>query len=114
MTQPHKQTNIILLIKLAVLSFIFCLPIAPSSYAEEHFVGQNTQSKINPFLLPSNIHFEHKVLKKIPLVERVLPEATLYLTFNTVTLLNVTPKYTQSKSSHFVESVYARGPPLYS
>lgn len=112
MIKALKQTHIISLIKLFVLSFIFCLPQAPANFEQDYFVSHVTQSKINPFILPSNVHFEHKVLKKIPLIETPLPLSLGTLQFHLLTLESSTPDYTHSKTSHFITSSYARGPPI--
>jgi hypothetical protein len=114
MTKVLKQTNIILLFKLLVLSFIFCLPKAPASFEQDNYFSKTTSSKINSFILPSNVHFEHKVLKKIPLLESTLPIVSLNFTPQFTTLANSTPSYTHSKTSHFINSSFARGPPLHS
>lgn len=114
MIKAWKQTNIILLLKLFLLSFIFCLPQTPAGLERDHFFSNVTQTKINSFILPSNVHFEHKVLKKIPLIETPLPLSLGHLQFHQLTLENSTPDYTHSKTCHFINSSYARGPPIHS
>lgn len=115
MIKVLKQTNIISLIKLTLLSLIFCLPKAPLGIEQDHhFFSSISQTKTNSFLLPTNGHFEHKVLKKIPLVEGKLPEAPTYLTPPFVVLENSIPTYSYSKTGHFINSSFARGPPLHS
>lgn len=114
MTKVLKQTNIILLLKLLVLSFIFCLPQASESLEQDNYFSKSAASKIHSFIIPSNIHFEHKVLKKIPLLESTLPIALTYFIPQYTILENSIPGYTHSKTSHFINSSFARGPPLHS
>jgi hypothetical protein len=111
MSKALKQTNIILLLKLIVLSFIFCLPKAPAEFSADLFFTKVTESKISSFFLPSNIHFEHKILKKIPLLESALPDALSHLTFSFIVTPDSIPPYTHSKISHYITSSFARGPP---
>jgi len=114
MKKVHKQTNIILLLKLLILSFIFCLPISPENLDQDNFLTLVSASKIHSIMVPSNVRFEHKVLKKIPLLESTVPEVAVYLNPHYTIFSKTIPDYTHSKSSHFIASSFARGPPLYS
>lgn len=114
MTKGQKTINITLLIKLLVLSFIFCLPKAPAGLEFDNFFSNVTTSKIHSFMIPSNVHFEHKVLKKIPLLESTQPVTVVYFIPHYTILENSIPSYSLSKTSHFITSSYARGPPLHS
>lgn len=115
MIKSSKQTNIIFIIKLALLSLIFCLPKAPVGLERDNnFFSSLSHSKAYSFLLPSNAHFEHKVLKKIPLLESTTPDAPVYLAPQSIVLENSIPTYSFSKTDHFISSSFARGPPLHS
>lgn len=115
MTKVLKQMNIISIIKLAILSLIFCLPKAPAGLERDTPIFSSlSQSKVHSFLLPSNGHFEHKVLKKIPLIESVLPDTAIKLTPQLIVLENSIPTYSFSKTDHFIICSFARGPPLHS
>jgi hypothetical protein len=115
MTKVSKQTNIIFIIKLAILSLIFCLPKAPAGIERDTSVFSSlSQSKVHSFLLPSNGHFEYKVLKKIPLIESVIPDTAIRLTPQLIALNNSIPTYGFSRTDHFIISSFARGPPIHS
>jgi len=107
--------NIISIIKLALLSLIFCLPKAPAGLEPDNPVFSSlSQSKVHSFLLPSNGHFEHKVLKKIPLIVNVIPDAPIELRPQSIVLDNSIPTYSFSKTYHFIICSFARGPPQHS
>lgn len=114
MIKVSKQTNIALLIKLILLSLMLCLPKAPVNPEHDNFFSNISKSKVYSFLIPSNAHFEHKVLKKIPLIESSLPATTAYIEVLVTVLDNSTPTYSLSKVAHFISSSFARGPPLLS
>lgn len=114
MIKAHKQTNIILLLKLLILSFIFCLPMTPANLEQVSNSSNISASKIHSMMMPSNVHFEHKVLKKIPLLESTLPATPVYINLHFTVFSNTIPDYTHSKTSHFIASSFARGPPLHS
>ena len=114
MIKVSEQNNVISLIKLILLSLIFCLPKAPAEFeSNNHFFNNISSIKTNIFLVPSNGHFEQKVLKKIPLLEGI-NEITYFFFIPLSYLLDSSIlSYSFIKISHFITSTLARGPPLH-
>ena len=113
MIKFSKQNNIISLIKLILLSLIFFLPKAPIKFESKiHFLTSLSSIKTSTFLIPSNGHFEQKVLKKIPLLESI-HEITyfLFIPLSYLSDISITT-YNFIKISHFISSTLARGPPI--
>ena len=115
MINISKQMNITSLIKFILLSLIFCIPQSPVE------IEHNTSSfksisltNVYSFLIPSNSHFEHKVLKKIPLVESPILINFSYSILRTDVLNCLEVKDTPIETSYFISSSLARGPPSHS
>lgn len=110
-----KKYNILPIIKLVLISLIFCLPKVPLESRSTTQVFSNLSSlKTYTFLLPSNGHFEHKVLKKISLIESFKLTTKLSLRIFSYLLDHSLPSYTFIKISYFISSSLARGPPALS
>ena len=114
MIKVPKQNNTLSLIKLILLSLIFCLPkVTIELESKIHYLNNLSSIKPNTFLVPSNGHFEQKVLKKIPLLESA-SEITYFLFIPFSYLLNNSIViYSFIKLSHFINSTLARGPPIH-
>ena len=115
MINVSKQMNITSLIKFILLSLIFCIPITPVGIERDtHSLKSFSQLNVYSFLVPSNSHFEHKVLKKIPLIECPTPKTITYYISKLCVLNNSTPNITLIRTSYFITSSSARGPPIHS
>lgn len=110
-----KEINIISLIKLFLLVSIFCLPKSPVVINQDgQFLKSISQNNTYYYLIPTNGHFEKKVLKNLPLIECPVANSPTYLFSNITTLDIFIPTYNLISSKYFIYSSLPRGPPLHS